>query len=276
MAAPSTIPPVIDWAQTPLPEYKDHYAKVIDGLFSSEECAELLALATSEPPKTDPASPLAQLQEHHATKPNPQTGKVEWQQAAVHYGLGASSNYVDTDYRNSDRILRFDVDAANKIYEKLRPLLPELWEIRQTEENGEAGKWSKIVSRTRDTSNTVWKLVGVNERLSYLRYKPGHYFRAHCDGNQDLPDGRKARVTIQIYLNGPPHDSEDPNASTLRGGSTRFLSPSNPDRRYYDIEPKMGRVLVFQHRGLWHSGHDLEAGEKYALRTDLFFTTEEE
>jgi predicted 2-oxoglutarate/Fe(II)-dependent dioxygenase YbiX len=99
----------------------------------------------------------------------------------------------------------------------------------------------------------------MNERLSYLRYGSGQYFRQHCDGQLELPDGRKSRVTIQVYLG-----NDD-----VEGGATRFHDSRS--RHYYDVEPKKGRVLIFQQRNLLHSGEDVTKGLKYALRSDLMF-----
>ncbi|KAF8886450.1 hypothetical protein CPB84DRAFT_1685051 [Gymnopilus junonius] len=217
--------PVFDFSNTPVAKtYKGFYVKVLDDVFTSEECAELIALAESD---------------------------SEWKQAAVHYGLQAHQQYVDTDYRNSQRILRFDHEAANRIYQRLLPYIPELVKIEPGDE------WETVVG-PRGKIKQTWELDGVNERLSFLRYEKGHYFRPHADGQLELPDGRQARVTIQIYL------GED----GVEGGATRIIGK---DERYVDIEPKKGRVLVFQQRGLYHSGEDVTKGVKYALRSDLFF-----
>jgi hypothetical protein len=42
-----------------------------------------------------------------------------------------------------------------------------------------------------------------------------------------------------------------------------------------DVVPKCGRVLMFQHRGLIHSGDDIVSGVKFTMRTDLMFAKEE-
>jgi hypothetical protein len=67
-----------------------------------------------------------------------------------------------------------------------------------------------------------------------------------------------SRVTVQIYLG----DEE------VEGGATRI---SQDQETFVDIEPKMGRVLIFQQRGLFHSGEDVIKGVKYALRSDFMF-----
>ncbi|KDR71619.1 hypothetical protein GALMADRAFT_794126 [Galerina marginata CBS 339.88] len=222
--------PIFDFSNTPLKDdYKGYYIKVIDNVYSPEECDELIALAESDD---------------------------QWKQAAVHYGTGPTDNYVNTDYRNSQRILRFDKKAAEKIQERLMPYVPELVKIQPKD------KWETIVGNP-DELEGIWELAGVNERLSFLRYEKGHFFRPHCDGPLYLPDGRQAGVTIQIYL------GED----GLEGGATRIIG--GEDDRYVDIEAKKGRVLIFQQRGVYHSGEDVVKGVKYALRSDFLYNYRE-
>lgn len=128
--------PVVDWASTPLTQdYEGHYVKIIDDLFTPKECAELIALAESD---------------------------AEWKEAAVHYGLGANENYVDKDYRNNERILRFDKSAAEKLYQKLRPYVQELAKIPA------GGKWERIVSASGRVDGT-WECVGY---VLFFSYKP--------------------------------------------------------------------------------------------------------
>jgi len=224
----AVIAPVFDWSTTPLAQYYNgFYLKVIDDFLTSEECAALIALAESDD---------------------------SWKQAAVHYGIGAHQNYVNTEYRNSERILRFDHEAAENLYQRLLPYVQELVEIKRGD------KWESIVGQPGRLSGT-WKMVGLNERLSFLRYEQGHYFRGHCDGQLELPDGRKSRVTLQIYLG-----DED-----VEGGATRISLGHRDKGAFVDIEPKKGRVLIFQQRGLFHSGEEVTKGLKYAVRSDFMF-----
>lgn len=53
----------------------------------------------------------------------------------------------------------------------------------------------------------------------------------------------------------------------LQGGATSFLS--RDERRKMDVDPKAGRVLIFQHRNLYHSGDNVLSGIKYTMRTDI-------
>ena len=58
-------------------------------------------------------------------------------------------------------------------------------------------------------------------------------------------------------------------APDLVGGATSFFS--GDETRKFDVNPKAGRVLLFQHDGLYHSGDDVVNGTKYTMRTDVMF-----
>jgi len=124
--------PVLDWSKTPLEKrYAGFYVKVIDDLFSDEECDELIKLAESD---------------------------AKWEQALVHYGIQVEKSYLDTNYRNSERILRTDLVTAEKLYQKLLPYVQELVEI-------EAGSpWEGVVGRKGYTVGK-WKLIGYVQSL---------------------------------------------------------------------------------------------------------------
>jgi hypothetical protein len=118
---------LLDWSTTPLKDdYDGSYLKVIDNFLTPEECAELIALAESD---------------------------SEWKQAAVHYGLGVNDNYVNTDYRNSERILRFDHEAAEVLYKRLLPYVQEFVKIQPGDE------WEGILGIPGRVEGN-WELVG--------------------------------------------------------------------------------------------------------------------
>jgi len=93
---------------------------------------------------------------------------------------------------------------------------------------------------------------------------------AHCDGSYTAhPDSFrpvKTLFTVHLYLN--DSQAEDPSAE-LAGGSTPFFSPD--ETRRLDVHPKAGRVLIFQHYRLVHSGDDVRTGTKYTVRMDLLY-----
>ena len=144
----------------------------------------------------------------------------------------------------------------------------------------------------------TWRVSRLNERLRFLRYERGMYFREHCDGCYVTPDGREMSwLTVHVYLNGGeeaaspfPRKGElangekgehtatatatDPEKLPLKGGATRFFSPSLPARtedKCFDVDPRIGACLVFQHKGLVHSGEKVEQGVKYTVRTDVMY-----
>lgn len=92
---------------------------------------------------------------------------------------------------------------------------------------------------------------------------------AHCDGSYVTPDGDEiSHYTLHLYLNEPEPSTP---GEQSEGGATTFHS-MNWGERYLDVKPKVGRVLIFQHRNLLHSGDDVVKGTKYTLRTDLMYT----
>ncbi|KAJ3774355.1 hypothetical protein FB446DRAFT_639973 [Lentinula raphanica] len=241
----------IDFASTPLAKwYSGDYALVVDNLLTPEECENLITLAEST---------------------ESEDGKG-WQPAKLQRGPVLGDQVLDTSYRFNDRILRFDHDAARQIYERVLPVVEKDIGVIQ-----QGSRWGRIVGEDSGGIRVqgTWKLVGLNERLSFLRYGPGHFFKEHFDGRLDLPDGRKSRVTIQVYLNGS-------DTSTLEGGATRFYEPGywKPkgldtkiefQPRCVDVAPKTGRALIFQQKGLYHSGEMVNKGLKYTMRTDFMF-----
>ena len=95
---------------------------------------------------------------------------------------------------------------------------------------------------------------------------------AHCDGTYETPDRtERSYFTLHLYLNDAEgKEGQDP----LVGGATTFYSWSMKNR--IDVVPKSGRVLIFQHRELLHSGDDVVSGMKLTMRTDVMYALEEE
>lgn len=71
-------------------------------------------------------------------------------EALVNTGVG---EVLMTDFRNNDRCIIDDVDMAKQLFDRIKSYLPEVWEGHE--------------------------VVGLNERLRFLRYDPGHQFKSH-------------------------------------------------------------------------------------------------
>lgn len=96
------------------------------------------------------------------------------------------------------------------------------------------------------------------------------FLLAHCDSPYgEEVDGEAFRTffTIQLYLNDSVAAAGE--GADLVGGATSFLSSDG--ERKVDVDPKAGRLLIFQHRGLYHSGDEVVRGTKYTMRTDVLF-----
>jgi hypothetical protein len=63
--------------------------------------------------------------------------------------------------------------------------------------------------------------------------------------------------------------------SPEQGGSTRFWGfphVDGEDAPYVDVQPKLGRALVFEQSGMLHSGQDvLGNAVKYTIRAELMY-----
>ncbi|KAI1405464.1 hypothetical protein F4819DRAFT_444426 [Hypoxylon fuscum] len=246
-------PPVttsrIDFSQTPLADhYSPYFAMVIDNLFTSAECAAVIASAGSD-----------------------------WR----------SLNKGDS-WRECERILSISPDWAKALSERLVSHLPEeVKALRKGDALSEHIAGLSNLKASQGANKTVWRLRGADERLSFLRYRPGHHFKPHCDALY-FPGGReKSFLTCQIYLSDMPEAQPDGESS---GGETRFWpsrvgmgkknksedaqegnGPQKEEEIFLDIEPKIGRALVFQQRMLWHSGQEVKRGEKFTVRLDLMY-----
>lgn len=99
------------------------------------------------------------------------------------------------------------------------------------------------------------RVVGLNERLRYYRYRPGQYFEWHLDGPYRRSHEELSMLTLMVYLN-----------DGFTGGSTEFS-------RAAAVVPRCGMALVFDHFAR-HRGAPVLAGTKYVLRTDVMYRRE--
>lgn len=257
-ARPVTITP-IDWASTPLPGNKGCYAVVLDNVLTPGECAELLRLAESS---VDVAR----------TSPSPAAaGGGPWIPAMVNAGGGLE--VLESRYRNSDRIVWDNQEVVDRLW--ARCTQGRAGEVLR-EQLGVLGGDGSLECFERKTSHfryvkQKWEFSKVNKRMRFLRYGPGQFFRPHCDGSySEEVDGDRFSTffTLQLYLNDSVASvGQD---ADLVGGATSFLS-SDDERKRVDVDPKAGRVLIFQHRRLYHAGDDVVKGTKYAMRTDILY-----
>ncbi|KAJ7487874.1 hypothetical protein FB451DRAFT_1000042, partial [Mycena latifolia] len=114
-----------------------------------------------------------------------------------------------------------------------------------------------------------WRMVRLNERLRFLRYPKGGFFRQHIDGHYlDQETKQRTCYTLQFYLSSDASGSKE-SFVPAQGGSTRFLSRTS--KEYADVESVPGRVLVFQHAELLHTGEEVTGSVKCTVRSDILY-----
>ncbi|KAI9709758.1 MAG: hypothetical protein M1820_003161 [Bogoriella megaspora] len=225
----------IDFAKAGLLEYQGLYATILDGVFSKQECDSMIAAA-----------------EQHTSG--------QWEQAMVNIGQGRQ--LLMTETRQCGRILWDSRDVVASIWSRIEDHVPELSIIF-----GRPHVTGQGPARRKE----IWRMTRLNERMRFLKYVNGDYFKPHCDGTYETPDGKeRSYYTLHLYLN----DAGSQEAGEkLMGGATTFFSPRDMMQRM-DVPPRVGRILIFQHRGLVHSGDDVLSGVKLTMRTDLMFERE--
>lgn len=167
----------IDFEHTtpPIPAYKDHFAAVIDNFLSPTECAQLLSLAEQSTGKDDASVPL-------------------WDRAMIN--VGNNQQIMATELRNCGRIMWDTHDIAERLLARLRPFLERCG--IDTVENRPLVTGHGLAMR-----GEVYRVSSLNERLRFLKYEGGEYFRPHFDGTYMTPDERERSLfTVHLYLNG--------------------------------------------------------------------------
>mmetsp|Transcript_35223 Transcript_35223/g.41551 ORF Transcript_35223/g.41551 Transcript_35223/m.41551 type:complete len:250 (-) Transcript_35223:245-994(-) len=176
--------------------------------------------------------------------------KHGYEPALVNIGSGAQMRM--DEIRSSNRSIIDDPILAQEIWSRIRKIINDDPKLL-------APTWTPMFGK--------FEAVGLNERLRFLRYDQGHFFSTHQDGTYirkheagESRVGERSLITCQLYLN-----------EGFIGGSTGFESYHDRNHLRYDVIPKMGSILLFEH-GLNHEGATLIEGRKYVIRTDVMYT----
>lgn len=160
------------------------------------------------------------------------TEQMGYEDALVN--IGGGRQLAMKDVRNNTRCIWDSFEEADRIWQRIRQHIPETWAKK--------------------------KVMGLNERLRFLRYDPGEYFAPHMDGTYQRENGERSYITVQLYLN-----------EGFKGGSTTFMDFAEEGR--IEVVPETGMVLVFQH-DIMHEGSVLIKGRKYNMRTDVMYSAQ--
>ncbi|PQE15750.1 oxidoreductase domain-containing protein [Rutstroemia sp. NJR-2017a BBW] len=195
-----------------------------------------------------------------------------WRPAMVNAGVGRE--FLATEYRNSDRIIWDEKEVVGRLWKRVCQAEVVEEDIALLE--GE--KWKGLLGPWAVRRGEKWKVTerGLNERMRFLRYGSGQYFKEHTDGAYGNAEGEQSFFTIHVYFNDSAQELEKegkvPPKGMLRGGATTFHSTDMKER--LDVDPKIGRVLIFQHRRLLHSGDNVVEGIKLTMRSDIMYKLE--
>lgn len=140
---PEKVVRTINFKEVGLPEYDGLYAVVIDNCLSKQECNEIVraAEATTQ-------------------------GKL-WEQALVNVGNG--KQMLMTDVRDCGRIIWDDRDMVQKIWSRVKDcVLPDIEYVKNKVQVTGFGPMKR---------GEVLQMTRLNERMRFLKYEPGQYFR---------------------------------------------------------------------------------------------------
>ncbi|TLD28300.1 hypothetical protein PspLS_03296 [Pyricularia sp. CBS 133598] len=272
-AQPMTLTP-IDFSSV-LPEYEGSYAVVLENVLSPSECAQLVKMAEASVPEADRYERRVKKRRRGgketaaaaSSPPAPEVFRDPWRPACV--SVGADLEILNRDYRRGDRIVWDEQELTDRLWARCAqaPGLLEQLAVIGPED-------APAPFKSRYSANPPWRFSRINRRMRFLKYRRGDFFRPHCDGAfVDSSDGkhRQTLFTLHLYLNDSKAEAaaagREP--SDLVGGSTPFLSKDGSRR--IDVNPRCGRVLIFQHNKLRHSGDDVVYGTKLTMRTDLLY-----
>ncbi|KAH6665468.1 hypothetical protein B0J14DRAFT_232462 [Halenospora varia] len=199
-------------------------------------------------------------------------GHWNWVPADIHgkpipdcIRVGDRDNNIEI---GSYRVTAYDEEIARLLWDRIAPSLAPvrtMGDFTPTDWNG----------------YPIWRPVGINPMLRFIRYEKGGALVPHYDSGFDFGDGKRhTLMSVVITLTPPSQES---------GGNTRFLLDRErflplDERDYADhpllspssevlvvVPAKRGDVLVFDHRIL----HDASAwnakDSRIILRTDIIF-----
>ena len=138
---PKVLKTVVDFLDTDLPEYRGRYAAILDNVLTKDECDTLVRAAEARSNGT-------------------------WEQAMIN--IGGNEQALMTDTRDCGRIIWDDEDVVLRIWSRVKDSVPEIESLKDMPKV--TGKWPVMRRET-------WKMTRLNERMRFLKYGKGQYFR---------------------------------------------------------------------------------------------------
>lgn len=168
----------IDFKDAGLPEYENCYAVVLDGVLTRTECQTLLKLAEASVPRsesenTDHGNIRDEVGEDIVAIPGQSLGSLAWKPAMVNVGPGVE--LLDKEYRNSDRIIWDRAELIDRLWSRVcmdQTIKEDLKVVKMQK--------TRMVAQKQQSRDIIWNVTKLNERMRFLRYGEGQYFRRKC------------------------------------------------------------------------------------------------
>ena len=132
---------IVDFGVLGLPEYHGLYAAVLDNCFTKAECDELISKAETH------------------------TNGV-WEGAMINVGGGRQAMIKDA--RDCGRIIWDDKEMVHRIWNRVKDQVPEVEVLRNM---------PRVTGNGPAKRTETWKMSRLNERMRFLKYGEGQYFR---------------------------------------------------------------------------------------------------
>lgn len=180
---------------------------------------------------------------------------------------GYASNYTNGDPIGSYRASTFSPALANVLW----------YRISQFFDNPRI--FDKNAATDTDKSN-IWRPIGISPLFRYIKYTSGGLLVPHYDAPYIYSNKQRTLMSLVIYLD----------AKGVTGGETRFIKDkqvklpfdernfndwtrfAKEDEILFEIVPKAGAAISFDHRILHDSSKINGKGQKVIMRTDIVFT----
>ena len=138
---PKVLKAVVDFTRTDLPEYRGRYAAILDDVFTKDECDTIVRAAEAQ-------------------------SNGVWEQAMINVGGGRQA--LMTDSRDCGRIIWDDPDIVDRIWARIKGSVPEIEFLKDM---------SSVTGYGPVKRGETWKMTRLNERMRFLKYGQGQYFR---------------------------------------------------------------------------------------------------
>ena len=138
----------VDFVRGGLPEHKNAWAVVLDGVMTEQECDQLVAAAEA-------------------------TTNGKWERALVNIGGGMQAMYEDT--RKCGRIIWDNREIMEKLWARIEASVPEIQRLQN---------WAGVTGNGPAKRKETWKMTRLNERQRFLKYVGGEYFKGMQKANR--------------------------------------------------------------------------------------------